>query len=151
MSDLKLNNMNGILGAVNHAIKEAGKDPALMIAGYLTQGDERYITRKENAREMIQSVQRKEIIETLVSEYLEAIDECEPETFIQNRIADMMESVSRKIAGSGDDPVVPLASYLISGDATYITSADSAREEAAQFNYNKVVHELVRYHFEEHF
>lgn len=43
------------------AIRSAGYDPYAQLYGYLTEGDERYITRTEGARDMVKELNRNEL------------------------------------------------------------------------------------------
>ena len=46
-------------------IKDAGYDPYAQLYGYVQTGDSIYITRKGNARNIIESIQKKSIEEYL--------------------------------------------------------------------------------------
>ena len=50
-----------ILSHIADSIRETGNDPHDQLLGYITTGDAAYITRHNNARELIQSVDKKEI------------------------------------------------------------------------------------------
>jgi len=60
-----------ILRQVFHALKEKGYSPINQIVGYLLSGDPAYITSHKNARNMIRRLDRDELLEELVTEYLE--------------------------------------------------------------------------------
>jgi uncharacterized protein (UPF0297 family) len=60
-----------ILGQVFLALEEKGYNPINQIGGYLLSGDPAYIPRHKDARRLIQSVERDEIIEELTRSYLE--------------------------------------------------------------------------------
>ena len=47
-----------ILPYIIKCIEESGSDPRSQIKGYLSSGDERYITRYGNARSLIKSVEQ---------------------------------------------------------------------------------------------
>ena len=49
------------LESIAGSIREAGFEPFDQITGYLRTGDERYITRTGNAREMIQSLDKLKV------------------------------------------------------------------------------------------
>lgn len=144
-----MNEINSILDHVYSAIKETGKDPYIMITAYLTQGDEKYITRNEGARTAITSVQRKEILEKLVQEYLDPLRSAGSDVFQRNETAFILSSVSDAVRMSGYDDIVQISSYLISGDTAYITTLRNARKDIVQLNYLDIVRELVRCHFEQ--
>lgn len=60
-----------ILAQVYHALKEKGYNPINQIVGYILSGDPAYITSYKNARSLIRSLERDELIEELVRSYLE--------------------------------------------------------------------------------
>ena len=59
-----------LLGEVYDALKEKGYDPINQIVGYLLSGDPTYITSHNNARSLIRKVDRDDLLEELVAEYL---------------------------------------------------------------------------------
>ena len=61
-----------VLHQVYHALKEKGYSPINQIVGYLLSGDPAYITSHQNARNMIRRLDRDELLEELVTAYLEA-------------------------------------------------------------------------------
>ena len=67
----KNNKTKEILKEVYKALEEKGYNPINQIVGYILSGDPTYITSHNNARSVIQSVERHEIIEELVRFYLE--------------------------------------------------------------------------------
>lgn len=64
-----------ILNIVAAALKEKGYNPVNQIAGYLMSGDPTYITSFNGARKAIRQLERDEIIEELVKNYILAINE----------------------------------------------------------------------------
>lgn len=56
-----------LLQAIITSMKEAGYDPCDQLYGYYTTGEESYITRRGNAREMIKKVSMETIREFLNS------------------------------------------------------------------------------------
>lgn len=60
-----------ILRQVFEALKEKGYNPINQIVGYILSGDPAYITSYKNARSLIRSLERDELIEELVRKYLE--------------------------------------------------------------------------------
>ena len=54
-----------------NALNERGYNAVHQIAGYLISNDPAYISSHKNARNIIQQVERDEIIEELVKSYLE--------------------------------------------------------------------------------
>ena len=53
------------------SMKEKGYDPVNQIVGYLLSGDPTYITSYNNARYLISTLERDELIEELVRSYIE--------------------------------------------------------------------------------
>lgn len=50
-----------ILIHIADSIRETGNDPHDQLLGYITTGDVTYITRRNNARELIQTVDKKDV------------------------------------------------------------------------------------------
>lgn len=69
--DLKRDNIKHVLRVVKQALDERGYNSVNQLAGYLISNDPAYISSHNNARTIIQSVERYEIIEELVRSYLE--------------------------------------------------------------------------------
>ena len=63
-------NMRRTLRAVFDALKEKGYNPVNQIVGYLLTEDPTYITNYNNARSMICKIDRDELMQVLVREYL---------------------------------------------------------------------------------
>ena len=61
-----------VLDSVYHSLQEKGYNPINQIAGYLISGDPTYITNYNNARSTIRLLERDELIEELVREYVKA-------------------------------------------------------------------------------
>lgn len=59
-----------ILENVYVALKEKGYDPINQIIGYLLSGDPTYITSYNNARNTIIKMERDELLESILKEYL---------------------------------------------------------------------------------
>ena len=68
-SDDKVN-MRRILRNVYEALTEKGYNPINQIVGYLLTEDPTYITNYNNARSMICKIDRDELMQALVREYL---------------------------------------------------------------------------------
>lgn len=66
------NDPKEILFHVYEALKEKGYNPINQIVGYLISGDPAYIPRHKNARTLIRKLERDELIEELVTYYLES-------------------------------------------------------------------------------
>lgn len=63
-------NMRRILRNVYEALTEKGYNPVNQIVGYLLTEDPTYITNYNNARSMICKIDRDELMQVLVCEYL---------------------------------------------------------------------------------
>ena len=59
-----------ILSAVYEALTEKGYNPVNQIVGYIMSGDPTYITSYKNARSLIMKVERDELVEELLTEYI---------------------------------------------------------------------------------
>jgi len=59
-----------ILEMVYEAMIEKGYDPVNQIVGYIMSGDPTYITSHNNARSLIRKVERDELVEELLREYI---------------------------------------------------------------------------------
>ena len=59
-----------ILSTVYQALEEKGYNPINQIVGYLLTEDPTYITNYNNARSMICKIDRDELMQVLVREYL---------------------------------------------------------------------------------
>ena len=59
-----------VLDIVYNAMEEKGYNPVNQIVGYIMSGDPTYITNHKNARSMIMKVERDELVEELLREYI---------------------------------------------------------------------------------
>ena len=59
-----------IIHAVYLAMEEKGYNPVNQIVGYIMSGDPTYITSHKGARSMIMRVERDELVEELLTEYI---------------------------------------------------------------------------------
>lgn len=59
-----------VLSAVYEALTEKGYNPVNQIVGYIMSGDPAYITSHRNARSLITKVERDELVEELLTEYI---------------------------------------------------------------------------------
>ena len=66
------NEAKKILATVYEALTEKGYNPVNQIVGYIMSGDPTYITSHENARSLIMKVDRDELVEELLQEYIYA-------------------------------------------------------------------------------
>ena len=59
-----------VLEIVFRALTEKGYNPVNQIVGYIMSGDPTYITSHKNARSLIMKVERDELVEELLTEYI---------------------------------------------------------------------------------
>ena len=59
-----------VLEQVYSALTEKGYNPVNQIVGYIMSGDPTYITSHKGARSMIMKVERDELVEELLNEYI---------------------------------------------------------------------------------
>ena len=59
-----------ILTVVYQALVEKGYNPINQIVGYILSGDPTYITSHKDARNLIRAIERDELLEKLVKEYI---------------------------------------------------------------------------------
>ena len=58
------------ISEVCKALEEKGYNPVNQIVGYIMSGDPTYITSHKGARSMIMKVERDELVEELLTEYI---------------------------------------------------------------------------------
>ena len=63
-----------ILKEVYNDLKEKGYNPINQIVGYILSGDPTYITSHNGARNLIRKIEKDELLEKMVKEYID-IDE----------------------------------------------------------------------------
>lgn len=61
-----------VLTTVYEALTEKGYNPVNQIVGYIMSGDPTYITSHRSARSLIMKVERDELVEELLTKYIEA-------------------------------------------------------------------------------
>ncbi len=61
-----------ILAEVYSALTEKGYNPVNQIVGYIMSGDPTYITSYRNARSLIMKVERDELVEEMLTEYIKS-------------------------------------------------------------------------------
>ena len=64
------NRANLVLATVYEALTEKGYNPVNQIVGYIMSGDPTYTTSHKNARSLIMKVERDELVEELLTEYI---------------------------------------------------------------------------------
>ena len=62
--------VKAVLDLVYNAMNEKGYNPVNQIVGYIMSGDPTYITSHKGARSMIMKVERDELVEELLAEYI---------------------------------------------------------------------------------
>ena len=60
-----------VLCTVYEALTEKGYNPVNQIVGYIMSGDPTYITSHKNARSLIMKVERDELVEEILTQYIE--------------------------------------------------------------------------------
>jgi uncharacterized protein (UPF0297 family) len=66
----KITDTREILQEVYAALEEKGYNPINQIVGYLLSGDPAYITSHKNARNLIRKLERDELLEVLLRNYI---------------------------------------------------------------------------------
>jgi uncharacterized protein (UPF0297 family) len=61
-----------VLEIVYAALREKGYNPVNQIVGYIMSGDPTYITSHKNARSMIMKVERDELVEEILRQYIKS-------------------------------------------------------------------------------
>ena len=61
-----------VIARIYEALTEKGYNPVNQIVGYVMSGDPTYITSHKGARSLIMKVERDEILEELMSVYIDA-------------------------------------------------------------------------------
>lgn len=59
-----------VLKEVYKALEEKGYNPINQIVGYILSGDPTYITSHNNARNLIRQIERDELLESMVKNYI---------------------------------------------------------------------------------
>ncbi len=67
----EVNQARDILNSVYTSLKQRGYNPINQLVGYLLSGDPAYITSHNNARSMIRRLERDELLEEILKNYLE--------------------------------------------------------------------------------
>lgn len=70
----KMTEAQKILVEVYAALKEKGYNPINQLVGYILSGDPTYITNHNNARSLIRRLERDELLEELVTSYIERLN-----------------------------------------------------------------------------
>lgn len=72
VKDERDNEMKEILTTVYQALNEKGYNPINQLVGYILSEDPTYITTYNNARSLIRRLDRDELLQTLVKNYLDS-------------------------------------------------------------------------------
>ena len=59
-----------VIKLVYHALSEKGYNPVNQMVGYIMSGDPTYITSHRNARSLIMKVERDELVEEMLKQYI---------------------------------------------------------------------------------
>ena len=70
VNDDKEREMRETLLTVYNALKEKGYNPVSQIVGYILSEDPTYITTHHNARSLIRKIDRDELLQAMVKNYL---------------------------------------------------------------------------------
>ena len=62
--------VSDVIKIVYQALSEKGYNPVNQIVGYIMSGDPTYITSYKNARSMIMKVERDELVEEMLKQYI---------------------------------------------------------------------------------
>lgn len=62
--------ISDVIRLVHQALVEKGYNPVNQIVGYIMSGDPTYITSHNNARSLIMKVERDELVEEVLKEYI---------------------------------------------------------------------------------
>ena len=68
--------MRKILLEVHQALEERGLNPISQIVGYILSEDPTYITTHNNARNLVRRLDRDELLQVLVRNYIKKDEDC---------------------------------------------------------------------------
>jgi uncharacterized protein (UPF0297 family) len=74
ITDDKAKELKDKLTTIYEALKEKGYNPVNQIVGYIMSGDPTYITSHKGARSLIMKVERDELVEEMLTEYIKSND-----------------------------------------------------------------------------
>jgi len=69
----KSKKIQDVIQSVTKALQDKGYNPVNQIVGYVMSGDPTYITSHNDARHLIQKIERDELLEELVECYLKTL------------------------------------------------------------------------------
>ncbi len=64
----------------------------------------------------------------------------------KNKVKDTLSVVNKALISKGYNPINQLVGYLLSGDPTYITSSDDARNRITSVERDEILEEMVAYY-----
>ena len=64
----------------------------------------------------------------------------------EKEVREIISGVYEALKVKGYDPISQIVGYLISGDPTYITSYDGARNKIVKVERDELIEELVKYY-----
>ena len=67
------NSVKEIMSEVLHALMEKGYNPVNQLVGYFLSGDPTYITNHMGARGVIRRMERDELLEVIIQEYIKTL------------------------------------------------------------------------------
>ena len=70
-----------VIKKVYEALNEKGYNPVNQLVGYIMSGDPTYITNHNNARSMIMKVERDELVEELMENYINSFTQVKKSMF----------------------------------------------------------------------
>jgi len=65
--------VKGIMTEVLQSLREKGYNPVNQLVGYFLSGDPTYITSHKGARAIIRRMERDELLEVIIQEYIETL------------------------------------------------------------------------------
>lgn len=72
ISDNREESIKSMLKTVYNALEEKGYNPIPQLVGYILSEDPTYITTHKNARTLIRKIERDDLLEILLKNYLES-------------------------------------------------------------------------------
>lgn len=135
-----------IIEALDNAyitMKENNYDAYGQFLGYLMTGDVTYITSKNSARIRLMEFERDEILELL----LEMFFETQPMNEYSGRSYSAARSlifVHQTMRSAGYDPVRQIIGFLVTGDASYVSVKNGARNEISSHTVKEYCDVLIR-------
>ena len=73
----KTDEVKSIVSEVLVALKEKGYNPISQLVGYFLSGDPTYITNHKGARGIIRRMERDELLEVILGDYIKTLEQSE--------------------------------------------------------------------------